>query len=275
MAVTALAAGEPAGAQTTTGDSFQWAGRIPAGATLRIYSVDGEIGVTPATGDQAEVHGEQRNRSGGRSLVFQMLKDGDNVTVCAYDPDAGSCSSSGTSDGSHHGHWEQTARGFFTVKIPAGVKLVTRTGDGRIDIRGASGGAEVIASSGDGDIRITDATGAVTASSGNGRIEIATSVGPVNARTGDGQVEVRVGSMPHPEDMRIHTGDGSITMYLPSTFSGELDAHTGDGHIESDFPLNVSGRLDSGHIRATLGSGGTTRLELSTGNGDVHLRQSR
>jgi hypothetical protein len=273
--MTAFVAGEPAAAQTTTGDSFQWAGRMPAGATLRIFTVDGEIGVTPATGDQADVHGEQRDRSGGRSLVFQMIKDGDNVTVCAFDPDEGSCSSSGASNGSHHGHWERTARGFFTVKIPPGVRLDTRTGDGRIDIRGAPGGAEVVASSGDGDIRIADATGPVDASSGDGRIEIATSVGPVNAKTGDGQVEVRVGSLPHPQDMRIHTGDGSITLYLPSNFAGELDAHTGDGHIDSDFPLNVSGRLDSGRIRATLGSGGTTRLELSTGDGDVHLRQSR
>lgn len=274
VSLTALTAGNAATAQTTTGDSFQWAGRIPAGATLRIYTVDGEIGVTPATGDQAEVRGERHDDGPAEhALVFQMLKDGDNVTVCAYDPDGGSCSTSGASNASHHGHWNRTARGFFTVKIPAGVRLVTQTGDGRIDIRGAAGGAEVSAASGNGDIRVADATGVVTARSGNGRIDIATSVGPVNATTGNGAIEVRVGSMPHPENMRIHTGNGSITLYLPSTFNGELEAHTGDGHVDSDFPLQVNGRLDTGHIQATLGSGGPARVELSTGDGDVRLRR--
>jgi hypothetical protein len=272
-AAATLAGGAPASAQITTGDSFQWSGHIPAGATLSIRTVDGNIAVTPASGDQADIHGERHDdRPGDRPLVFQMIKDGDNVTVCAYDPDNGSCSADGLSSRSHHGRWERTARAFFTVKVPAGVKLVTRTGDGRIEIRGPAGGAEINAGSGDGEVRIEDATGAVTASTGDGSISIATSVGPVNATTGDGSVEVRVASMPHPQDMRIRTGDGSITLYLPSTFAGELDAHTGDGHIDSDFPLQVNGRLDSNRIHATIGSGGSTRIDLSTGDGDIRLR---
>jgi hypothetical protein len=279
VAVATLGAGAPAAAQTTTGDSFQWAGRIPAGATLRILTVDGEIAVSPATGDQAEVRGQRRNNryngSSERALVFQMLKDGDNVTVCAYDPDGGSCNTDDVSGGSHHGHWHQTGHADFTVTIPAGVRLVARSGDGRVDIRGAAGGAEVAASTGDGEIMVEGATGPVRASTGDGRITIGTSVGPVNASTGDGSVEVRVASLPQPQDMKITTGDGSITLYLPSSFGGQLEAHTGDGHIESDFPLQVSGRLDTGHLRATLGAGGPTRIELSTGDGDVHLRQSR
>ena len=270
-----LAGGAPVMAQTTTGDSFQWSGKIPAGATLTIRTVDGNIGVTPATGDQADIHGEQHyDRPGDRALVFQMIKDGDNITVCAYAPDNGSCSANGMSSGSHYGRWESTARAFFTVRVPAGVKLVTKSGDGRIEIRGPAGGAEITAGTGDGDVRIEDATGPVTALTGDGSVSIATSVGPVNASTGDGSVEVRVASLPHPQDMRIRTGDGSITLYLPSTFAGELDAHTGDGHIDSDFPLQVNGRLDSNRIHATIGTGGTTRIDLSTGNGDVKLRRN-
>jgi hypothetical protein len=239
-----------------------------------VFTVDGEITVTPASGDQAEVHGERRDsRRGDRALAFKMLQDGANVTVCAYDPDYGSCDTDGVSGRSHQGRWERTARASFDVKLPAGVKIVTRSGDGNIDIRGAQGGAEVSASTGDGGIRIEGATGAVRASTGDGPVTIATSVGPVNASSGDGSVEVRVATMPNPQDMRIHTGDGTITLYIPATFGGEIEAHTGDGRIESDFPLQVSGRMDSNHIRATIGSGGTTRIELSTGDGDVHLRK--
>ena len=275
-ALAALAPRSPAAAQTTTGNSFQWTGRIPAGAIIRVFTADGEITVTPANGDQAEVHGERRDdRPGYRALAFKMLQDGANVTVCAYDPDYGSCSADGVSGESHRGHSERTARASFDVKLPAGVKIITKSGDGNVDIRGAPGGADVSASTGDGEIRIEGATGAVTASTGNGPVTIATGVGPVNASSGDGPIEVRVGTMPHPQDMRIRTGDGPITLYIPSTFGGELDAHTGDGHIESDFPLQVSGRMDPSHVRATIGSGGTTRIELSTGDGDVHLRPNR
>ncbi len=91
------------------------------------------------------------------------------------------------------------------------------------------------------------------------------------------------------DDWDISTGDGSVSLYLPSGFGAELDAHTGDGSIRND--LKVDGarlqaeaepgaaatqppdRNDRRTVRGRLGSGGK-RLRIRTGDGTIHLRAS-
>jgi len=169
------------------------------------------------------------------------------------------------------GDWEPTRLADFTVHVPAGVKVAVGTADGEVNVRGA--GSDVSASTGDGDITIDETAGPVHASTGDGKIYVSAAAGPVDASTGDGSIEVRMASLPHPQDMHFSTGDGSVTIYLPTTFAGELDANTGDGHVESDFPLEVHGRLDASHVHTSIGGGGPTRLTVSTGDGDVRLRK--
>jgi hypothetical protein len=282
----ALASAAAAGAQVTTGATFDWSGRVPAGATLRVYSVDGAITVSRATGDQVEVHGERRyshddrwdehhrgegERPAGADMVFERVQDGNDVTICGYEVDEGSCSTTGVHGRSHHGHWRPTPSADFTVRVPAGVRIALGTGDGRIDVRGAS--SEVSASTGDGEISVNEVGGPVRASTGDGAIYVSAVAETIEARTGDGNVEVHMASPPRPQDMRFSTGDGTVTIYLPANFAGELDAHTGDGHIDSDFPLEMQGRLEGPHVRGTIGGGGPTRLLVTTGDGDVRLRK--
>jgi len=249
-----------------------------------VYSLDGAITVSRSDGDQAVVHGQQRDprddwrsdrrhggRGGPRPLVFERIQDGDNVTICAYEPDEGSCGIHGVHGHSDHGYWEPTRLADFTVHVPAGVKVAVGTADGEVNVRGA--GSDVSASTGDGDITIDETAGPVHASTGDGKIYVSAAAGPVDASTGDGSIEVRMASLPHPQDMHFSTGDGSVTIYLPTTFAGELDANTGDGHVESDFPLEVHGRLDASHVHTSIGGGGPTRLTVSTGDGDVRLRK--
>ena len=68
----------------------------------------------------------------------------------------------------------------------------------------------------------------------------------------------------------IHTGDGRVEAKLPSDFSAELYAHTGDGHISTEFPVTVSGSMDRGRMRGKLNGGGEL-LEISTGDGSIHV----
>ena len=44
------------------------------------------------------------------------------------------------------------------------------------------------------------------------------------------------------EDWEITTGDGGVSLYLPSDFGAELDAHTGDGTIRNDLGLESAAR---------------------------------
>ncbi len=267
-------------AQVTRADTFDWTGRLPPGATLRVFGTDGAITVSRASGDQVVVHGQRQSDYGqhhddGRwtegPLAFERLQDGDNVTLCAYEADEGSCSADGVHEHTHHHRWDSSPSADFTIQVPAGIRITLGTGDGDVNVRGA--GAEVSASTGDGDITVDETSGPVRASSGDGRVSISTTTGPVEASTGDGAIEVHMSSLSHPQDLHFSTGDGSVTLYLPASISAELDINTGDGHIESEFPLEVQGRLHAPHIHAAIGGGGPTRLSITTGDGDVRIRK--
>ena len=272
--------------------TFDWTGQIPAGSTLRVASVDGNIDVSASSDDKVQVHGERRGvQSGGRALLFRVVRSGTDVTICAYYPN-GSCDAEGAHGhgGVHVGFSMHSPEADFTVQLPAGVKLATNTGDGSIEIRHA--GADVSAhsgdgsihidgvagtvnaKSGDGDVSIEDAQGAVTAHTGDGKIHVTTAAGSVDASSGDGDIEARLTGSAGPQSLRVHTGDGSVTLYLPSSFAGDVEAHTGDGAIDSDFPLEFSGRMNPHNVHGTVGGGGAAHVEISTGDGDVHLRKS-
>jgi hypothetical protein len=287
--VFAVAVAQTAGAQVEP--LFDWTGSLAAGATLHIADVDGNIRVTGTSGVQARVHGERTHvMSGDRALVFEVVKSGDDVIICARYPD-GSCDARGAhgGEGFHIGIGGHSPTADFTVELPAGVKLAANSGDGSIDVRDA--GADIMVSSGDGPIRvrgvngavraksgdgaitIENATGAVTAHTGDGSIAITTATGPIDASSGDGDIELHLSKSANPGDVRVHTGDGSVTLFLASQFGGQLDALTSDGHIESEMPLALSGRMDSRHLYATVGSGGDSRLNIRTGDGDIRIKR--
>lgn len=270
--------------------TFDWSGALSAGATLRIANVDGDIRVSPSSSGKAHVHGERtRVTSGGRALVFDVVQSGGDVTICARYPD-GRCDESGA-----HGHsgveYGQSPAANLTVELPAGVKLAAKTGDGHVDIKDA--GADVIAKSGDGEITVAGAAGtvdarsgdgditleavkgAVSAHTGDGNIRISAGTAPVKLTSGDGTIEVHVATASDGQSIEAHTGDGSITVYLPASFSGEVEASTGEGSLESDFPLTLSGHMDAHHMHGTVGGAGSNaaRVMLTTGDGDVRLKK--
>jgi Putative adhesin len=275
--------------------TFDWSGAIPAGGTLHLADVDGNIRVTATTSNQAKVHGERTHvRSGERALVFQVVTSGSDVTVCALHRD-GECDQSGAHSRDHD-HWEnygESPRADLTVELPAGVRLAAHTGDGGIDIKDA--GADVVAKSGDGTITIAGAAGTVdarsgdgditlsgvkgsaTAHTGDGNIQVSAGTAPVKLTSGDGRIEVHVGATGDGQSVSAHTGDGSITVYLPASFVGEVEATTGDGRLQSDFPLTIDGgRMDGHHLRGTVGTASvnSARVTLSTGDGDVELKKA-
>ena len=71
----------------------------------------------------------------------------------------------------------------------------------------------------------------------------------------------------------ITTGDGSVAVYLPEGFSGELDAHTGDGTVRSDLAAfsSTNGENARRTLRGRIGAGGKL-LRIRTGDGSIRLR---
>jgi len=260
-AVAALFLALPLAAQTTTStdDTFKWSGKMPAGAWLHVANMNGSISVERATGDVAEVTGDKDWRRGDpKDVRFVLVKDGDNVTICALWGDESSCDAHGASYRSHghHGDWGDNHNDVnvkFTVKIPKGIKLDVNTVNGGLDVAGAQ--AEVIAST------------------VNGRVEVATSTGPVNAKSVNGSVNVRMDELQGDEDLDFSTVNGSVSVEVPSNFAGDLVMETVNGSLTTDFPLMISGKMNPKHIRATIGKGGR-RVRMTTVNGSIELRKN-
>jgi DUF4097 and DUF4098 domain-containing protein YvlB len=280
----------PAAAQQATGSPapFAWAGQLAAGSRLRIDEVHGDIRVTAAAGDRATVHADVRRSGRHRSeIVFDVVNDGGNITICARWADSPACSVRGLRDDNDDEDGGESASADFTVQLPRTLHLDVQTGNGIIDVAGTA--SDVVASSGNGAVRIVGATGSVHASSGNGDVTIEgaggpvtantgngairalTAEGPVNASTGNGNIDVRMQKLGTRGPMEFTTGNGTVTVSMPGSVTADLDADTGHGRVESDFPLQVAGRIEPEHVRGTIGGGGP-RLRLSTGSGNIVLR---
>jgi hypothetical protein len=286
--MTSVTTSATAQTKVSSGKPFDWSGQIAAGGQLRIIDVHGDIHVTAATGDRVVVHAEVRNRGGhDDDLTFDVVPDGDNMLICARWSDGPAC----TAHGMRHGGYDsdgESAVAEFTIQLPRNLRLDAGTGNGRVDVAGT--GTDVAASSGNGTVRVTGATGKVNASSGNGEVTVEdaggpvsastgngavkayTNAGPVNASSGNGDIDVRMTKLAAQGDMSFSTGNGTITVGLPASFSGDLEAETGHGTVSSDFALQVSGRFGTSRMHGTIGAGGE-RLRLTSGNGDLILRK--
>lgn len=274
------------GAQATTDNVFTWSGRLAAGQTFSVRHFNGPIDVRAATGDRVELRADRRSRR-GEDVSFEVQNTSSGVSICSVYRGRNVC------DESRRGwNWDDGPPSIrLTVSLPAGVKLAATTGNGEVSVDRAGNDVEIRTGNGDvrirmtagqvdvttgnGELDIEGATGPVRASTGNGRVMVGTTTGPVNVRTGNGEIDVRMRALPaNAGDMTFSTGNGAITVGLPSNYTGEIDASTGHGEFSSDFEIRVAGRLNPRHVRGTIGDGRSTqRIRLSSGNGRIELRK--
>jgi DUF4097 and DUF4098 domain-containing protein YvlB len=165
----------------------------------------------------------------------------------------------------------RTGDGSISAEDFAGV-MALNSGDGSIRARRIDGNLR--ARTGDGSIAVTDGAGRVEADSGDGSIELAGRFEALDVRTGDGAVRLDVfdGSV-LKTDWSVTTGDGSITLRLPSNLDAEIDAHTGDGGIHANgiaARVEKSDDDDQDSLRTQIGKGGRS-LRLRSGDGSINI----
>lgn len=253
---------------------------------LRLATFDGSIEVQPS--DQSEVRIEIEKRGPTREAVDALqvtaTQDGNRIELEVKRPRNETFSGFG---------FHRSASARLIVWAPRRTDVTARTGDGSIRIDGLTGHLElrtgdgsIRASNVSGDLRMHTGDGSVTVDGADGTLDLNTGDGGVNVggrltavkmHTGDGSIVYRAESgtaMTDPWD--ISTGDGSVSLYLPSDFSAELDAHTGDGTIVSDLTMasgDGGGQVNRRTVRGRLGSGGKL-LRIRTGDGSIRLRPS-
>ncbi len=178
----------------------------------------------------------------------------------------------------------------LVVSVPRQVTLEARSSDGsvradrlegRITLRTADGSVRAADLKGqldieshDGSITVDGVEGDVTLSTGDGGITASGRFTALKVKSGDGSVTVRAerGSE-MKSDWSVTTEDGSVAVYLPEAFSGDLDAQTGDGTVRSEFAVQGGGTEERHRrtLRGKIGAGGNL-LRIRTGDGSISLR---
>jgi hypothetical protein len=173
------------------------------------------------------------------------------------------------------------------VWVPRAADLTLETGDGSIVVPAVSGRMRLV--TGDGTITVDGARGQLFMRSGDGRIVGRGLDGALDAHTGDGSLRVdgrfdglTLGSgdgsivadvLPGSKlttPWSVNTGDGRVTLRIPSDLRANLDAHTGDGAIDIDLPITVTGRVGHRDVRGSLNGGGPV-LRLRSGDGSIRV----
>ncbi len=157
------------------------------------------------------------------------------------------------------------------LDVPRDLRAELRTGDGSITVDGLRG--DIRLHTGDGRIEANGIDGNLDAQTGDGRVHVRGRFDMLTLRTGDGSIDAEVGSgSKMASEWNVHTGDGHVTLRLPSDFSAELNVHTGDGHIRSDLPVTVSGIRGEHELRGRLNAGGPV-LTVRTNDGSITLER--
>jgi hypothetical protein len=253
---------------------------------LRLSTFDGAIEVEPTDGSEVLIEIEKRGatREAVDALQVTATQEGDRIELDVKKPR----SETFTGFGFH-----RSASARLIVSVPRRVNLFARTGDGSIRVEGLSGRIDLRTGDGSiraadtsGDLRISTGDGSVTVDRVDGTLDLDTGDGGVNVsgkltavkmHTGDGSIVYRAEpgtTMTSPWD--ISTGDGSVSLYLPSDFGAELDAHTGDGMIANELAIastDSEGQPSKRTARGRLGAGGKL-LRIRTGDGSIRLKAS-
>lgn len=233
--------------------AFTFSEKLPANSWIRVQNLNGDVDVVPTDGDKVEVTAVKRwSRGNPRDVRFEVLRDGDNVTICALwenDRQSTYCESDSYRN---EGNNRNDVDVFFTVKLPRNIKVAATTVNGDVDVNGARN--------------------EVRAMGVNGNVRVLTAVGPVNARSVNGTVDVEMESLTGTEEMSFASVNGDVILRVPADFGAQLSMTTVNGHVRSDFPITLEGRIDPRRMRGTIGSGGR-RLKVSTVNGNLEIKK--
>ena len=249
--------------------------------------------------DKAEVEVEIEKRAMEQSLIDQITveatQQGDKIVLKVTGPSR--TDFGGLTIGVHI---SPTAR--LRVVVPRASNIVARSGDGAIRAEALDGkivlntvdgsvtatrlSGDINVRSGDGSIRLDKITGRIDLETDDGSIGFEGKPSILHLKTGDGSVRAQIDvETVMTDNWDVTTGDGSITLTLPSAFNAELDAETSDGAVRSSHPLLAEGRDErrSGEgsddrrerrrvLRAKMGAGGKS-LKVRTGDGTIRIER--
>lgn len=228
---------------------FNYRKTIPAGQTLQIRGVIGDIVATAAAGAEVQVVATKRaRRSDESSVEIKVVEYNGGVVICAIYDGSDDCDP----DHSRSNNRDNDTRVDFEVRVPRGVRFKANT---------------VM-----GDVRITGLDSRVSAGSVTGDVRIATS-DIANASTVSGSIEVTMGRTDWEGTLSFSTVSGDIDVAFGADLNADVSYSSVSGSLDSEWPVSMSSG-GARHLRGRVGSGGR-KLSLSTVSGDVDLRRAK
>lgn len=250
LLITLVSVGWSANLSSKQADDFRWQGQIEKGKTIQIKGVYGEIHAEPSAGNQVEVVASKRGGDSSASQVrIEFVEHNDGVTICALYPQKSSAPAKCEPGDGWLKSYKNNTKVDFTVRVPAGVRFVSRLVNG--DVTAISLNSDVEAYTINGDVRVSTAEQA-------------------QASTINGNIMASMGSASWTEPLSFETINGSITLELPPTANADVNVNTVNGRISSQLPLTIRGSLSKNRLDGVIGNGGS-KLKLSTINGSVKL----
>lgn len=241
----------PAMAQT---DVFSWSGSLANGQQLEVLTVNGNIGVTPSTGNAVSIRAEKTARRGSTADVeIKVEQEAGGIVVCTLYRRAdgtfpASCRDRNSSN--QKGGWNRSdVRVELSIQMPAMVNLSAKTVNGSAAIRGLQAGVE--------------------ANTVNGDLTLETA-GSASAKTVNGKVEARIGRI--EKDCTFSTVNGRILVAVASAVNADVSMATVNGKIETDLPVTIQGKMSARKLEGRIGAGGP-KLNLNTVNGGIRIEK--
>lgn len=274
-AAAVLAAGSAAPAHA---DDWSKTYQISARADLHVTTDDGDVKIVAA--DQKQIDAKVTTvgyKLGPNNVRVEESQNGDHVSLTVKLPHM------------NWSFWGSRHRSIHVeLRVPRDLDLDVKTGDGNVTadpvaghIRFDTGDGNITASglkgdiymhSGDGHIEAANLDGSLRADSGDGHIKVRGRFDALDVNTGDGSIEADAASGSHiASSWSIKTGDGNINLRVSDDLHADINANTGDGSITLDVPTTVSGTL-SHSVHGKLNGGGG-ELRITSGDGSIHLEK--
>lgn len=232
-----------------------------AGSGLKVVTRNGHITAKKSEGSDIQIIATLRMQSDERlqGTTISANRDGTGVLVIGAMPPGG--------------EWRSNEGCSFDISVPDASGINFKSSNGRIEIAGLSGKAEVESSN--GALVVSSHNGPVHAETSNGHIDVTGATGPVDCSTSNGAVRV---SLAGPGPVRIDTSNGSITLEVGKAFAGSIEIRTSNGSISTPtaapgFPSLTVQREGKEHAKVTLGTGPRSALETNNGSVTVKLAE--
>ncbi|MBV9744115.1 MAG: hypothetical protein JO099_10150 [Acidobacteriia bacterium] len=227
------------------------------GGELKCERIRGDCDLSTAGGNirVGEVDGDLRCRTAG-GLVSVKTVRGDAVLQTA-----GGDVEVANAGGDVHA---ETAGGAIRVNN-AGGSVTAGTGGGSVTVGKARGTVTIHEMAGPVQV---GAAAAVRCESGSGGIRVSNIGGPMRVTTAIGSIIASLLAGANFRDSFLETGNGDVTVLIPSNFGVTIRAETDRGHVVSDFPgirqrtvgmqILAEGALNGGGpLLRIAGTGGT------------------